>query len=179
MKFINTNIDGCYIVEYESFYDSRGYFAVPFNRDELMDKLGYPIYFIQDNMSVSYYGVIRGLHYQRGDYSQAKLVTCVKGMVLDVAVDIRKDSKTYGEVVRVELGQKLNRQLFIPRGCAHGFSVLEEESIFQYKVDNSYNKESESGIIYNDPTLKIDWLVPEESQKVHERDLSFPEFLSI
>lgn len=179
MKFIETEIDGCYIIENDVFKDYRGYFTIPFNRDELNKHLGYNIEFVQDNGSLSYYGVIRGLHYQTGEYSQAKLVTCVKGKVLDVAVDIRKESKTFGKVVKVQLGQHINRSLFIPRGCAHGFSVLTEEALFQYKVDNRYNKKSESGIIYNDPTLNIDWLIHKDLHIVHERDLSFPSFLSI
>jgi dTDP-4-dehydrorhamnose 3,5-epimerase len=179
MKFIETEIDGCYIVEHNAFHDYRGYFMVPFNRDEMTNQLGYKIDFVQDNMSLSQYGVIRGLHYQIGEYSQAKLVTCVHGEVLDVAVDIRKESKTFGNVVKVKLGRHLYRSLFVPRGCAHGFSVLTEEAIFQYKVDNHYNKESERGIIYNDPTLNIDWLVHPDLRIVHERDLSFPTFLDI
>lgn len=179
MRFIETEIEGCFIMEYDRFNDYRGYFTVPFNRDELNNHLAHPIDFVQDNMSLSYYGVTRGLHYQTGEHSQSKLVTCIKGKVLDVAVDIRKESKTFGKVVKVKLGQHTNRSLFIPKGCAHGFSTLTEEAIFYYKVDNHYNKESESGIMYNDPTLNIDWLIHPDLQIVHERDLSFPDFLSI
>ena len=179
MRFIETEIEGCFIMEYDRFNDYRGYFMVPFNRDELNNHLGHPIDFVQDNMSLSYYGVTRGLHYQTGEHSQSKLVTCIKGKVLDVAVDIRKDSKTFGKVVKVKLGQHNNRSLFIPKGCAHGFSTLTEEAIFYYKVDNHYNKESESGIMYNDSTLNIDWLIHPDLQIVHERDLSFPDFLNI
>ena len=157
MKFIKTDIEGCFIITYNPHVDERGFFAVPFNKDEFNNKLGYEVNFIQDNLSWSYHSTIRGLHFQRGKHAQAKLVTCTQGQVLDVAVDIRKDSPTYGNVVKVDLGFGLNKWLFVPRGLAHGFSVLSGEATFQYKVDNEYNKESEGGIIYNDPTLKIDW----------------------
>jgi dTDP-4-dehydrorhamnose 3,5-epimerase len=130
-------------------------------------------------MSYSHLGTIRGLHFQTGEYEQAKLVTCTSGRVLDVIVDIRKDSNTYGNVVKIELGWTLNRMVFIPRGCAHGFSCLSDSAIFQYKVDNQYNKESEGGIIYNDPTLNIDWRVGEQLKRISSKDLELPTFLSL
>ena len=179
MKFQKTEIDGCYLITYESYHDHRGYFSVPFNSDEFNNKLGYEVNFIQDNQSYSHKNVIRGLHYQSGEFAQAKLVTCVHGRVLDVAVDIRKDSTTFGSVVKMELGWTLNRFLFVPRGCAHGFSVLSDNAIFQYKVDNVYNKESEGGIIYNDNVLNINWYVEPGKEVVSEKDKELPKFLSL
>jgi dTDP-4-dehydrorhamnose 3,5-epimerase len=178
MKFINTEIEGCYIIEYNTFEDDRGYFAVPFNKDIFNQNIGYDVDFVQDNMSQSHSNVIRGLHFQKGEHAQAKLVTCTQGAVLDVAVDIRKESPTYGNVVRVELGWDKKRLLFVPRGCAHGFSVLSAIATFQYKVDNYYNKESEGGIIYNDKTLNIDWRTAQKPI-VSEKDLELPTFLSL
>jgi len=178
MKFNKTDIEGCYVITYDTFVDNRGFFAVPYNKDEFNQKLGYEVNFIQDNLSCSHNGTIRGLHFQKGEYSQAKLVTCTQGIVLDVAVDIRKESPTYGNTVKVELGWTLNKLLFVPRGCAHGFSVLSGMATFQYKVDNPYNKESESGIIYNDQTLNIDWRV-NSKPNVSEKDLELPTFLSL
>ena len=128
MKFVKTDIDGCYLITYETYHDHRGYFSVPFNSDEFNSKLGYEVNFIQDNQSYSHKNVIRGLHYQTGEFEQAKLVTCVHGRVLDVVVDIRKNSITFGNVIRMELGWTLNRHLFVPRGCAHGFSVLSDNA---------------------------------------------------
>lgn len=179
MKFTLTDIDGCFLITYKTFHDNRGYFSVPFNKDEFNEKVGYDVNFVQDNMSYSNKNVIRGLHFQRGEYEQAKLVTCTYGKVLDVVVDIRKDSHTYGNVVRVELGLGLERQLFVPRGCAHGFSVLSENALFQYKVDNYYNKESEGGIIYNDSILNINWGVLKGEEIVSEKDLILPTFISL
>jgi dTDP-4-dehydrorhamnose 3,5-epimerase len=179
MKFIKTDIDGCYLITYKTFHDDRGYFSVPFNRDEFNDGLGYEVNFIQDNMSYSKKNVIRGLHFQTGEFEQAKLVTCTHGRVLDVVVDIRKNSHTFGKVVKLELGLGLERHLFIPRGCAHGFSTLSESAIFQYKVDNPYNKESEDGIIYNDNVLKINWQVEPEKEIVSEKDKELRKFLSL
>lgn len=179
MKFIKTDIDGCYLITYKTFHDDRGYFSVPFNRDEFNDGLGYEVNFIQDNMSYSKKNVIRGLHFQTGEFEQAKLVTCTHGRVLDVVVDIRKNSHTFGKVVKLELGLGLERHLFIPRGCAHGFSTLSDSAIFQYKVDNPYNKESEDGIIYNDNVLKINWQVEPEKEIVSEKDKELRRFLSL
>ena len=179
MKFIKTDIDGCYLITYKTFHDNRGYFSVPFNRDEFNQGVGYDVNFVQDNMSYSNKNVIRGLHFQTGLYEQAKLVTCTFGRVLDVVVDIRKDSVTYGNVVRVELGLGLERHLFVPRGCAHGFSVLSDKALFQYKVDNVYNKESEGGIIYNDTVLNINWGVLKGQEIVSDKDKELPTFISL
>jgi dTDP-4-dehydrorhamnose 3,5-epimerase len=179
MKFNKTDIEGCYLITYDTYVDQRGFFSVPYNKNEFDQKLGYEVNFIQDNLSYSHTGTIRGLHYQKGEYSQAKLVTCTQGSVLDVAVDIRKESPTYGNVVKIELGWTLNRMLFVPRGCAHGFSVLNGIATFQYKVDNQYNKESEGGIIYNDTTLNIDWKLNNLYHIVSEKDLELPTFLSL
>jgi dTDP-4-dehydrorhamnose 3,5-epimerase len=179
MKFIKTEIDGCYLITYKTFHDDRGYFSVPFIREEFNNNVGYEVDFIQDNMSFSKKNVIRGLHFQTGEYEQAKLVTCTYGRVLDVVVDIRKNSRTYGKVIKVELGLGLERQLFIPRGCAHGFSVSSEKATFQYKVDNVYNKESEGGIIYNDAVLNINWGVDRGKEIVSQKDLELPSFISL
>jgi len=179
MKFNKTDIEGCYLITYDTFVDQRGYFAVPYNKDVFNSNLGYDVEFVQDNMSYSHLGTIRGLHFQTGEYEQAKLVTCTSGRVLDVIVDIRKDSPSYGKVVEIELVSMSNKQVFIPRGCAHGFSALSDNTTFQYKVDNYYNKESESGIIYNDPTLNIDWKVSDYFKRISEKDLVLPTFLSL
>ena len=179
MKFNKTDIEGCYIITYDTFVDNRGYFGVPYNKEIFNHNVGYDVEFVQDNMSYSHLGTIRGLHFQTGEYEQAKLVTCTSGRVLDVIVDIRKDSPSYGKVVEIELGQTQNKQVFIPRGCAHGFSALSDNTIFQYKVDNPYNKKSEGGIIYNDPTLNIDWRVSKYFERISEKDLVLPTFLSL
>lgn len=179
MKFNKTDIEGCYLITYDTFVDHRGYFGVPYNKEIFNHNVGYDVEFIQDNMSYSHLGTIRGLHFQTGEYEQAKLVTCITGRVLDVIVDIRKGSPSYGKVVEVELGQTINKQVFVPRGCAHGFSALSDNTVFQYKVDNPYNKESEGGIIYNDPTLNIDWRVSEYFERISEKDLVLPTFLSL
>jgi len=167
------------LVTYKTFHDERGYFSVPFNREQFNEGIGYKVDFVQDNMSFSHQNVIRGLHFQVGEYEQAKLVTCTHGRVLDVVVDIRKDSHTFGNVVKVELGLGMERHLFVPRGCAHGFSVLSERALFQYKVDNIYNKESEGGIIYNDKVLNINWQIVPGNEIVSQKDLELPSFLSI
>jgi dTDP-4-dehydrorhamnose 3,5-epimerase len=179
MKFNKTDIDGCYVITYDTYVDERGYFGVPYNKDTFNQNVGYEVDFIQDNMSYSHLGTIRGLHFQTGEYEQAKLVTCITGRVLDVIVDIRKNSPSYGKVVEIELGWKQHKQVFVPRGCAHGFSALSDNTIFQYKVDNPYNKESEGGIIYNDPTLNINWRVSGYLERISEKDLELPTFLSL
>ena len=179
MKFNKTDIEGCYLITYDTFVDQRGYFAVPYNKDVFNSNVGYDVEFVQDNMSYSHLGTIRGLHFQTGEYEQAKLVTCTSGRVLDVIVDIRKDSPSYGKVVEIELVSMSNKQVFVPRGCAHGFSALSDNTTFQYKVDNYYNKESEGGIIYNDPTLNIDWRVSDYFKRISEKDLVLPTFLSL
>ena len=159
MKFINCEIQGLVIIEPTVYEDSRGYFFEAYN-SALFEKNGITTQFVQDNQSLSSYGTLRGLHYQRGPHAQAKLVRVIEGRVLDVAVDLRKESSTYGQWFSVELTGKNNLQLFIPRGFAHGFSVLSETAIFSYKCDNFYHKASEAGIRYDDPALAIDWQSP-------------------
>lgn len=156
MNYIKTSIEGVYIIEPKVFFDARGYFLESFRQAEFDENVGRTV-FVQDNESKSSKGVLRGLHYQRGEYSQAKLVRVIKGRVLDVAVDIRKDSPTYGEHVMVELSEDNKRQFFIPRHFAHGFLVLSDEAIFTYKVDNVYAPQAEASIRYDDPDLGIKW----------------------
>lgn len=169
MNFIKTGIDGVVIVEPKVFNDARGYFFESYNEDEFI-KNGIPNKFVQDNQSKSSYGVVRGLHCQLGEHSQAKLVRVLVGKVLDVAVDVRPGSKTFGKHVAVELSDENMRQLFIPRHFLHGFSVLSEQAIFAYKVDNLYNKESEFGIRYDDPEINVDWRVPANKIITSEKD---------
>jgi len=171
-----TKLEGCFILEPTLFEDSRGYFFESFNQKTFNKLIGQNINFIQDNESFSVKGTLRGLHYQKGEYVQAKLVRVIKGCVLDVAVDIRKDSSTYGEYVSLELSEANKQQLFIPRGFAHGFIVLSSTAIFSYKCDNFYNKEHEGGIIYNDELLKIDWKLNREELVISEKDLQLPSF---
>ena len=169
MEVIKTEIEGVVIIEPRIFKDDRGYFYESFSQREFEEKVCRTI-FVQDNQSKSSYGVLRGLHFQKPPYSQSKLVRCIKGKVLDVAVDIRKGSPTFGKHVAVELSEENHRQLFIPRGFAHGFAVLSDEAVFQYKCDNFYNKESEGAIAWNDPELAIDWRIPAESIILSEKD---------
>ncbi len=173
MNIIPTEIDGVLIIEPRIFQDSRGYFFESFNLREFEEKVG-AIDFVQDNESKSCYGVVRGLHFQRDGHSQAKLVRVVKGKVLDVAVDLRRGSATYGRHVAVELSEDNHRQFFIPRGFAHGFSVLSDEVIFQYKCDNYYCPSSEGAIAWNDPDLGIDWRIPEDKVILSEKDRNHP-----
>lgn len=174
MTVKETKLKGCYILEPKVFQDNRGYFFESFNQNIFNKLIGENINFIQDNESFSLKGVLRGLHYQTGEYAQAKLVRVIKGAVLDVAVDNRKNSSTYGEHVSIELSEENKKQLFIPRGFAHGFMVLSDTAIFSYKCDNFYNKESEGGIIYNDESLNIDWQLNETEFIVSEKDLELP-----
>ena len=176
MNFIKTDIDGVFIVEPKIFIDSRGYFFESFSKREFDSSIGYEVNFVQDNQSKSSYGVIRGLHFQRPPFAQAKLVRCVKGKVLDVAVDIRKDSPTYGKHIAIELSEDNNLALFIPRGFAHGFVVLSETAVFHYKCDNYYNRDSEGGIAFFDPSLKIDWKIDIENAIISDRDKLYPLF---
>ena len=169
MNFIKTAIDGVFIIEPRVFEDARGYFFESYNEAEFI-KNGIPNRFVQDNQSKSSYGVIRGLQCQLGKHSQAKLVRVLKGKVLDVAVDIRKGSPTFGKHVAVELSAQNQRQLFIPRDFLHGFSVLSEEAIFAYKCDNLYCKEAEFGIRYDDPEIGIDWKIPTDKVITSEKD---------
>lgn len=172
MKFIRTKIPDVIICEPKVIGDDRGYFIETFKEDKLNDFLGYSIHFCQDNESKSSYGVLRGLHYQLPPYAQTKLVRVIKGRVLDIAVDVRKDSLTFGQHVAVELTADNKRQLLVPRGFAHGFLVLSKEAVFAYKVDNYYNFESEVGIAFNDKTLNIDWKLDEKDFKLSKKDLN-------
>lgn len=169
MNIIETALKGVYILEPRVFADARGYFFESFSEREIQEAIG-PIHFVQDNESMSSYGVMRGLHFQRPPYTQAKLVRCVKGRVLDVAVDIRKGSPTYGQHVAVELSEENHRQFFVPRGFAHGFSVLSETAIFQYKCDNYYAPQADGGISILDDSLGIDWQIPTEKALLSEKD---------
>jgi len=178
MKTKETKLKGCYIIEPMIFGDERGYFLESFNQERFNEAIGSNISFVQDNESFSSKGVLRGLHYQRGEYAQSKLVRVVKGRVLDVVVDIRKNSQTFGDHISIELSEENKKQIFVPKGFAHGFLVLSETAIFSYKCDNFYNKESESGIIYNDPTLNIDWKLKNSDFTVSEKDLVLPNFNS-
>nr|MBQ0091629.1 dTDP-4-dehydrorhamnose 3,5-epimerase [Candidatus Enterousia merdequi] len=168
-NFIKTKIDGVYIIEPKIFKDSRGYFFESYNEAEFI-KNGITNRFIQDNQSKSSYGVIRGLHCQLGEHSQAKLVRVLQGKVLDVAVDIRQDSPTFGQYVAVELSASNQRQLFIPRHFLHGFSVLSKKAVFAYKVDNLYCKESEFGIRYDDPEIGVNWRIPSDKVLTSDKD---------
>lgn len=165
---------GCYLIKPKLYFDNRGYFYESFNEEKFRNLIKPENSFIQDNQSFSKYGVLRGLHYQSGEHAQAKLVNVVVGSVLDVVLDLRENSKTYGEFFSIELNDKNMFQLYIPRGMAHGFVVLSEYAIFQYKVDNNYDQNSESGVIYNDPSLKIDWKVPETDLIISDKDLELP-----
>ncbi len=178
MEFKKTNIEGVYIIEPKVFNDSRGYFFEAWKKEEFEQHIG-PVEFIQDNESKSSYGVLRGLHYQKGDFSQAKLVRVIKGRVLDVAVDIRPSSPTFGQHVMAELSEENKRQFFIPRGFAHGFLVLSEEAVFTYKVDNVYAPQAEAGIRWDDPDLGIEWPIDPKEVLTSEKDLKQPRFSDI
>lgn len=172
MKFLKTIINGVWLIQPSIIEDERGYFFESFKEDEFKKNVG-DIDFIQENQSKSSYGVIRGLHYQKGEYAQSKLVRCVKGKILDVAVDIREGSPTFGKHVSAILTEDNHCQLFIPRGFAHGFSVLSDEAIVQYKCDNYYNKDSEGGVNILDKSLNIEWMIPEEKMILSEKDLKW------
>ena len=178
MVAIETKLKGCFIIEPRVFEDERGYFFESFNQQVFEKAIEKKINFVQDNQSYSTKGVLRGLHFQKGEYAQAKLVRVLSGSVLDVAVDIRKGSKTYGEHVAVELSAENKKQLFIPRGFAHGFVVLSNEAHFFYKCDNFYNSSAESGIIYNDKDLKIDWKLGAKELVLSPKDLELPRLYS-
>ena len=173
MDYQKTDIEGVYIIEPRVFNDARGYFMEAWKQSEFNDHVG-SVNFIQDNESKSSYGVLRGLHYQKGDASQAKLVRVIKGRVVDVAVDIRRSSPTFGRHVMVELSEENKRQFFIPRGFAHGFLVLSDEAIFTYKVDNPYAPQSEAGIRWDDPDLAIEWPIDPSQVITSEKDLQQP-----
>lgn len=169
MNYIQTEINGVWLIEPKVFSDSRGYFMEAFKKEEFEMHIG-KVDFIQDNESKSSFGVLRGLHYQKGEYSQAKLVRVIKGEVLDVAVDLRRSSPTFGKHVSVLLTEENKRQFFIPRGFAHGFLVLSEEAIFTYKVDNAYAPQSEASILYCDESLAIDWPIADFQIIMSEKD---------
>ena len=173
MEFKKTAIEGVYVIEPRVFNDARGYFFEAWKKEEFEQNIG-KVEFVQDNESKSSYGVLRGLHYQKGDASQAKLVRVIKGKVLDVAVDIRKSSPTFGQHVMVELSDENKRQFFIPRGFAHGFLVLSHEAIFTYKVDNVYAPQADAGIRWNDPDLGIEWPINPKDVQTSEKDLKQP-----
>ena len=173
MNIIKTPIEGLLVIEPQVFKDARGYFVETYNEKRYHDA-GIDAQFVQDNQSCSSYGVVRGLHFQRPPYSQAKLVCCTVGRVLDVAVDLRKSSPTYGQWFGVELSEDNKRQFFIPRGFAHGFSVLSNQAIFTYKCDNLYHPEADGGILLNDPDLAIDWQIPEDLRIISDKDTKHP-----
>ena len=169
MEIIKTGIEGLLILEPRIFKDARGYFFESFSQREFEEKVG-PVHFVQDNESMSSYGVMRGLHFQRPPYTQTKLVRCVSGRVLDVAVDIRRGSPTYGQHVAVELTAENHRQFFIPKGFAHGFAVLSETAVFQYKCDEFYHPEADAGISILDDSLGIDWRIPTDKAILSDKD---------
>ena len=173
MNIIKTAIEGVVVIEPRVFEDERGYFFEAYSQRTFDEQVG-PVRFVQENESKSRYGVVRGLHYQRGEAAQAKLVSVVRGRVLDVAVDIRKSSPTFGKYVAIELSEQNKRQIFIPRGFAHGFAVLSDEAIFHYRCDNYYAPTEERGIAWDDPSIGIDWGVPTESVILSAKDTKNP-----
>lgn len=173
MEVIKTKIEGIVIVEPRIFKDARGYFYESFSQKEFDEKV-MPIRFVQDNESMSTYGVMRGLHFQRPPFTQSKLVRCCRGAILDIAVDIRKGSPTYGQHVAIELTEENHRQLFIPRGFAHGFAVLSDVAVLQYKCDNFYAPQADAGIQLRDKDLGIDWQIPTENAILSEKDIKHP-----
>lgn len=179
MTATETKLRGCFIIEPKVFKDPRGYFFESFNQNKFNELIGKTIDFVQDNESFSSKGVLRGLHFQTGAYAQAKLVRVIEGTVLDVVVDIRKESPTFSEHFSIELSEDNKRQLFVPKGFAHGFIVLSETAIFSYKCDNFYDKASEQGLRYDDPSLGIDWKLPANEFIVSEKDLVLPTLSNI
>ena len=179
MQIRPTPLEGCFIIQPKIFEDERGCFYESFNKQQFENLTGHRINFVQDNESLSSKGVLRGLHFQKGEFAQAKLVRVVKGAVQDVVVDVRPGSKTYGQFFSIELSEENKTQLFIPRGLAHGFLALEDTTVFSYKCDNFYNKEAELGIIFNDKDLKITWNSLDNDFIVSEKDLKLPKFRTI
>ncbi len=171
-----TYLKGCFVLSPKIILDQRGNFFESFNKKEFQEQTGIDINFVQDNQSISSKGVLRGLHFQTGEYAQAKLVSVAKGKVLDVCVDLRNDSETFGKHFSIILDDKNNKQLFMPRGFAHGFLVLEDNTIFTYKCDNYYNKSSEKGILFSDSRLNIDWNFPENLIQLSDKDKNLPTF---
>lgn len=176
MKIKTTPLKDCYIIEPTIFEDERGYFFEKFNEKRFEDLTGMNGHFVQDNISKSSYGVLRGLHLQKGEHAQAKLVSCLEGKVWDVAVDLREDSPTFGKWFGIELTTENKLQLYVPRGFGHGFSVISETAVFAYKCDNFYNKESEGSVKYNDEDLQIDWKLDEKDMILSEKDKDSPSF---
>ncbi len=171
-----TPLKDCFILKPSVFKDERGVFSETFNKKVFREASGVDVDFVQDNQSKSSYGVLRGLHFQLGEMAQAKLVRVISGRVLDIVVDLRKNSETFGQNFSIELDDQNHLQLFVPRGFAHGFVTLSEKSTFSYKCDNYYHKQSEGGIIYNDPTLSLDWRIPHDKLIISEKDLELPTF---
>ena len=179
MQIRHTPIKGCFIIQPKIFKDERGYFYESFNKKQFERLTGQCVNFVQDNQSISSKGVLRGLHFQKGEFAQAKLVRVTKGAVQDVVVDLRPNSKTFRNHFSIKLTEENKTQLFIPRGLAHGFLVLENDTIFSYKCDNFYNKKAESGIIYNDKSLAINWNQLETDFIISEKDLNLPKFKEV
>lgn len=175
MNIIHTPLEGCFVIEPQVFGDARGSFMESYNQQ----KFPVDVQFVQDNQSISQKGVLRGLHFQKGEHAQAKLVRVIRGEVLDVAVDIRPNSKTFGQHFSIVLNEENNKQLFVPRGFAHGFAVLKDDTIFAYKCDNFWNKEAESGIMYNDPDIAIDWMLKEDEILLSDKDEILPNLKSL
>lgn len=176
MIVTKTNLEGCIVIEPKKYYDDRGYFFESFNESVFQKETNTLTRFVQDNQSFSTYGVLRGLHAQIGDYAQAKLVRVLEGEVLDVALDARIDSPTYGQHFAIKLSAENGLQLFIPRGFLHGFVVLSKTAQFFYKCDNVYNKDAETGVIYNDPQIGVDWILPKEDLVISDKDILLPAF---
>lgn len=174
MQIEQTSLKDCFIIKPTVFADHRGYFFESFNRKTFFDLTGIEVDFVQDNQAKSNYGILRGLHFQKGEHAQAKLVRVLQGKVLDVVVDLRPESPTYKQFFTIELSAENQLQLYVPRGFAHGYSVLEDNTVFFYKCDNYYNKESEGGILYSDPTLNIDWKLSQEAIQLSDKDKVLP-----
>lgn len=179
MKFVALSIPDVFVVEPTAHGDDRGYFVETFRQDLLQEAVGYPVNFVQDNESKSSKGVLRGLHFQLAPHAQSKLVRVIEGSVLDVAVDIRQGSSTYGQHVAVELTEQNKKQTFVPRGFAHGFVVLSESATFAYKVDNYYSPECERGLAFDDPTLNIDWRLPKQQLQLSAKDTQQPSWAQL
>lgn len=175
MNITHTPLAGCFVIEPQVFGDARGSFMETYNEQ----KFPADVHFVQDNQSTSQKGVLRGLHFQKGEYAQAKLVRVIRGEVLDIAVDIRPNSETFGQHFSIVLNDQNNKQLFVPRGFAHGFIVLKDDTIFAYKCDNFYNKEAESGIMYNDPDIAIDWMLNEDEILLSDKDKQLSNLKSV
>lgn len=176
MKIKKTPLKDCFIIEPTIFEDDRGYFFEKFNEQRFEELTGFNGHFVQDNISKSSYGVVRGIHFQKGEHAQAKLVSCLAGSVYDIAVDLRKESPTYGKWFGIELNDNNKLQLYVPRGFGHGFSVLSNTAIFAYKCDNFYNKEAEGSVIWNDAELNIDWQLPQQDIILSDKDKVAPNF---